>query len=268
MTEPALSGEPAAAVDGPRNAGEFGELRADRIIGTVERLRQRIGERFPGSGLGRVCAELGRIAAETAQSVPVLSRPIWALRVAAVVGVTVLVGAAAWLAVAIFRVSTEVGNASDALQGADAALNDVILLSIASFFLLSLETRVKRRRVLRSLHRLRSIVHIVDMHQLTKDPEHLLTPGRSTASSPDRVLSRFELARYLDYCSEMLSLSSKLAALHVQYVNDPVVHDAVNDIETLAASLSNKIWQKIMILDSVLPLAAADPPRAPAKRRS
>ena len=51
----------------------------------------------------------------------------------------------------------------------------------------------------------------------------------------------------------MLSLSSKLAALHVQYVNDPVVLDAVNDIETLAASLSNKIWQKIMILDRLAP---------------
>ena len=76
------------------------------------------------------------------------------------------------------------------------------------------------------------------------------------------------MSRYLDYCSEMLSLSSKLAALHVQYVNDHVVLDAVNDIETLAASLSNKIWQKIMILDSTPPLAPAGEPRLPGKRRS
>jgi len=39
--------------------------------------------------------------------------------------------------------------------------------------------------------------------------------------------------------------------LHAQYVNDPVVLDAVNDIEVLAANLSNKIWQKIMILDTM-----------------
>jgi hypothetical protein len=163
------------------------------------------------------------------------------------------VAAAVWLAVAIFHASTVAGSASDAMQGTDAALNVMIFLSLSIFFLVSLETRVKRRRVLRSLHRLRSIVHIVDMHQLTKDPEHLLTPGRGTASSPARALSRFELVRYLDYCSEMLSLASKLAALHVQYVNDPVVLEAVNDIETLASSLSNKMWQKIMILDSALP---------------
>jgi hypothetical protein len=30
-----------------------------------------------------------------------------------------------------------------------------------------------------------------------------------------------------------------------------VVLDAVNDIEVLAANLSNKIWQKIDILDTV-----------------
>jgi hypothetical protein len=34
-------------------------------------------------------------------------------------------------------------------------------------------------------------------------------------------------------------------------VNDPVVLDAVNDIEVLASNLSNKIWQKIVILDTI-----------------
>ena len=101
------------------------------------------------------------------------------------------------------------------------------------------------------VRQLRAVVHIVDMHQLTKDPEHLLVPSNRTASSPELEFTRFELSRYLDYCSELLSLSSKLAALHAQYVNDPVVLDAVNDIEVLASNLSNKIWQKIMILDTM-----------------
>lgn len=75
----------------------------------------------------------------------------------------------------------------------------------------------------------------------------------ATASSPERALTRFELTRYLDYCSELFSLTSKVAALYVQYLNDAVVLNAVNDIETLAASLSNKVWQKIMILDTAVP---------------
>ena len=44
----------------------------------------------------------------------------------------------------------------------------------------------------------------------------------------------------------------------------PVVLSAVNDIETLVASLSNKIWQKIMILDIALPEEMAR--RAPTKQ--
>lgn len=67
------------------------------------------------------------------------------------------------------------------------------------------------------------------------------------------ALSRTQLPRYLDYCSELLALTSKLAALHAQHLNDTVVLNAVNDIEALTADLSRKIWQKISIL------AMADP---------
>lgn len=235
----------------PLAAENRGELRADRVIETIDRLQHRIQERFPGSGLGQVCVELRRIATDTAELIPVLRRPIWPLRVAALVGAAALVASVAWFAMAIFRATTEVGSAADVLQGADAAVNVLIFLSLAVFFLVGLEARAKRRRVLSAVQRLRSIVHIVDMHQLTKDPDLGSMARIDTASSPRRVLGRYDLSRYLDYCSEMLSLSSKLAALHVQYVNDPVVLDAVNDIETLAASLSNKIWQKIMILDQL-----------------
>jgi hypothetical protein len=45
---------------------------------------------------------------------------------------------------------------------------------------------------------------------------------------------------------------------HAQNLNDAVVLSAVNDIETLTADLSRKIWQKITIL------ATADPRRHPA----
>src|SRR5207248_2018749 len=96
---------------------------------------------------------------------------------------------------------------------------------------------------------LRSIVHIVDMHQLTKDPERLMSPQPDTASSPPREMNAPELGRYLDYCSELLSLTSKIAALFVQDFADPVVLSTVNEIETLVTGLSGKIWQKITLLD-------------------
>jgi hypothetical protein len=104
--------------------------------------------------------------------------------------------------------------------------------------------------VLRALHELRAISHVIDMHQLTKDPSQLLSrSGNRTASSPQRTLTAFQLIRYLDYCSELLSLIGKLGALYAQSIPDTVVLQAVNDIEVLTNGLSRKIWQKIMILD-------------------
>jgi len=92
------------------------------------------------------------------------------------------------------------------------------------------------------------MAHIIDMHQLTKDPERAVGQGPATESSPQLQLSSFELGRYLDYCREMLSLTGKVAALYVQDFEDGVALQAVNEIEDLTTGLSQKIWQKMMIL--------------------
>ncbi|MGK0303535.1 MAG: hypothetical protein ACI89X_004430 [Planctomycetota bacterium] len=107
------------------------------------------------------------------------------------------------------------------------------------------------------MHEMRAMAHIVDMHQLTKDPDRIVHPDGETKSSPKRTLSRDELVRYLDYCSEMLSLIGKVAALYVQGFPDPVALQGVDDIENLTTSLSRKIWQKIMILEQAVPVASS-----------
>ena len=94
------------------------------------------------------------------------------------------------------------------------------------------------------------MAHIVDMHQLTKDPDRLLEGRVDTVSSPSRTYTPMELGRYLDYCSEMLSLTSKIAALYAERFDDAVVLQAVDEVETITTNLSAKIWQKIMILDA------------------
>ena len=86
------------------------------------------------------------------------------------------------------------------------------------------------------------------MHQLTKDPTQLLKEYTSKASSDVHHMSELELLRYLDYCSEMLSLTGKLAALYMQDMRDPVIIETVTEIEDLTNGLSRKIWQKITIL--------------------
>jgi hypothetical protein len=134
----------------------------------------------------------------------------------------------------------------DLIQALESGVNDLIFLSIAIFFLVRLEQRFKRDRALNMLHTIRSLAHIIDMHQLTKDPG-IVAAGPKTASSPVRDLDGYELKRYFDYCSEMLSVLSKMAALLVEHFDDPVTLSAVNEVENLTSGLARKIWQKIMV---------------------
>jgi hypothetical protein len=226
----------------------YRQLDDDRIIETLQRLRDRISERFPGSSLSRVSEELLTVARESASHIAFLARPNWWVRGSVGVGIVVML---AGLAAAMTRMRVEPASMrwAELVQGVEAAINDVVFIGIAIFFLLTIETRLKRRRALAALHQLRSIAHVVDMHQLTKDPEQLLTNPPATASSPTRTMSRAELGRYLDYCSELLSVTSKIAALYVERFDDPVTLSAVNEIESLTAGLSRKIWQKISMLN-------------------
>jgi hypothetical protein len=228
----------------------YSKLDPAPIRETIERLRQRIFERFPESGLSRVGAELAAVAQQNERVIVELRRPLWWLRIAAAAALLTLIGLVLWIIVSLIKLAEgHTASLPDLLQGMDAAINEVIFLSLAVFFLTSLETRFKRRHALRMLHRFRSLAHVVDMHQLTKDPEHVLRRMEETPSSPARQLSRPELTRYLEYCSELLALISKLAALHAQDLQDHVVLEAVNDVESLTADLSRKVWQKITILN-------------------
>ena len=134
------------------------------------------------------------------------------------------------------------------IQVLEAGLNDIVLIGAAIFFLVTFESRIKRERCLKLLHELRVLAHVVDMHQLTKDPDKMLGNHENYTYPPQNKLTKFELNRYYDYCSEMLSMIGKLSALYVQNFSDPVVVSAVNEIEALTTGLSRKIWQKIMIL--------------------
>ncbi len=226
----------------------YRQLDPTRIVDTLEILRRRIGERFPQSGLGRVSDDLLSLARESSAHVAYLGNPNWPVRIG-VAFVIVLMLAVVAFAVTGLRLPARVDDIGEFLQAVDSAVNDVVFLGIAIFFLVTIETRIKRRRALQVIHQLRSIAHVVDMHQLTKDPERLMSGEPDTQSSPVRSMSRPELGRYLDYCSELLSLTSKIAALLVQRFADPIVLGAVNEVETLTAGLSRKIWQKITLLD-------------------
>jgi hypothetical protein len=222
-------------------------LKDDRIIETIATLQYRIGERFPNSGLSDLCGELLDVAEQASARAAWISRPILWIR-----GLGYLL--AFGLIALVIGIVTQAFRPADAqqltfiefIQTFEAGLNDVVFIAVAIYFLVSFETRIKRRRALAAVHELRSIAHIIDMHQLTKDPERVVSSWARTAHSPKQQMTAFQLQRYLDYCSEMLALIGKVALLYVQKFDDSASVAAVSELEQLSTGLSRKIWQKII----------------------
>ena len=232
-------------------------LDQQKTIETLKTLSRRIDERFPSASLTGVCREVQTIAEETCGRIAWLAKPHGIIRGAifAVIGLAIALG---------FYVIRRVKFHTDgfSIEELEAATNAAFLLGASLFFLFGLESRLKRRNVLSAINELRAISHVIDMHQLTKDPSRLLASAdQMTESSPQRTLTPFQLTRYLDYCSELLSLVGKLAALYAQSTTDGIVLAAVNDIETLTNGISRKIWQKIMILDDDLDALQGSAPK-------
>jgi len=230
----------------------YRSLDAAEIVKTIRALEARILARFPSSGLSKVCHELLLIAEDTQQNAQMIAKPNLALKITSWLAVVAgVVGIAVVILVVTQSIQLQVGNeVFGVFQGIDAAMNITVLAGAALFFAVTFEDRIKRRNALRDLHVFRTISHVIDMHQLTKDPSAILARDERTPASPNRSMTRFQLTRYLDYCSEMQALTGKLAALYAQNLPDSVVIDAVNDIEELTTNFSRKIWQKITILES------------------
>lgn len=232
----------------------FRELDAGEIIRTIERLSERVEARFPGSGLSSVSRDFLGLSRDAAREADALGTPNWTIRVG--VGI-VIVTMVATAVVALTRAFNAFGQAAESFGAAEmfqtieSLINDIVFLGIAVFFLATIESRIKRRKALERLHQLRSVAHIVDMHQLTKDPDNLFEEPNGESVPPVRPMTRDELARYLDYCGELLSLTGKMAALFVQRFSDSLVLRSVNEIEDLTTGLSRKIWQKITLLGTV-----------------
>lgn len=225
-------------------------LDPDKISATIERLSRRIEERFPGSGLGAICRQLLSVSQHARGQAGAIGKPMIALR-CGVAALIVLIVAGLLATALVMKKPADNFDLAQFIQLLESAINDMLLIGAAVFFLATLENRIKRTRALKALHELRAIAHIIDMHQLTKDPERLLSPAQATASSPQPNMTPFELSRYLDYCSEMLSLTGKIAALYIQHFDDAVAIGVANEIEALTTGLSNKIWQKLTVLHAL-----------------
>ena len=223
---------------------QFKNLQPDRIQATITQLGKRIKERFPESSLAQLCEELRGVSLDAASRADGIRKPIIGLRIASGLLVAIIILGIVGTVLSLDTKSASL-SMSDFIQLLEAGINDIVLIGAGIFFLFTIETRIKRNRALDAIHELRSFAHIIDMHQLTKD----ITRIEQTESSPLRPMTPGQLERYLDYCSEMLSLVGKVAALYIQHFNETVAIAAVTEVENLTTGLSRKIWQKITLIE-------------------
>lgn len=233
-------------------AGDEVLLAADHVGATVAHLERRILARFGERGLTKVARDLGHLVVlvqtRADESHDRLRRTTLVARAA---GATIV--AATLIALVLSMRSAVIDGLARTVEWVplvESVINDLVFAAIAVVFLWVFPERLERRTLLRLLHRLRSLAHVIDMHQLSKDPEQLSPTYTPTAQSIVHGLDADQLHHYLTYCSEMMSLTAKTAALCGEHTTDGVVLETISTIETLTTELSNKIWQKISLLPS------------------
>lgn len=231
--------------------GTLEKLEAAPVLDTVRRLHERISARFPERGLCRVAGELVSLVEEVTASAAASRGRLHVLRPLSRVAMVAIVALVVFLFVVAVRSAVREAP-DDGLEWVpllESGVNDLVFAAIATWFLWSVPERLERSAMLDLLHRLRSLAHIVDMHQLTKDPERLRSSFSPTPASATMNLTPDQLEYYLDYCSELLSLVAKAAALCAEGRRDQVLLDSVASIETLTVGLDTTIRQKIAVLN-------------------
>lgn len=209
-----------------------------KISDTVVALEGRIGTRFPDSSLRQVAKEIQHVSGEVEKKAKWLSTPCRWVRACEVLCIILFLGLE--IGAIVHAMMTKVAvfsSLAEFFQGFGAFMDNIVFVGIALFFFSTLETRMKRKKAIEGLNELRSLAHVIDMHQLSKSPD-------------STKLDNTQLKKYLGYCSELLSCLSNIAAIYAQSFNDEPVLNTVNDLEELAGGLSRNIWQKIMIIDT------------------
>jgi hypothetical protein len=148
------------------------QLAAGHVGTTVAHLERRIFARFGERGLTKAARDLGQLVvlvqSRADQSRERLRRTTLAARA---VGILIVAATLVALAFSLRSVVVDgLARTADWVPFVESVINDLVFAAIAVVFLWAFPERLERRTLLRLLHRLRSLAHVIDMHQLSKDP--------------------------------------------------------------------------------------------------
>jgi hypothetical protein len=106
----------------------YGSLDSQQVIETIRTLEHRITERFPSSGLKRVCGELLITAQRSKERIRWMERPHYGLRIATllIIGAILMVLVQGVLSISV---PAERYQFSEFIQVLEAGLNDLLLIN-------------------------------------------------------------------------------------------------------------------------------------------
>ena len=223
-------------------------LDHQRLVDLLREQRKTLEKRFPERGLCKVAGLVEDTFLRAPEIVDKILKPNYLIR-----GLVLVLALLMLITVGfgLLELKFSVEDGWSVLEGIEAGISTIVYSGIAIVFLVSFELRQRRQMTLEALQELRALAHVLDMHQMDKDPEYYMFPEEFEEGSVTANLTPAELERYLDYTADLLSLLGKLAAWYAQKVNDPEVLVAINELEQLTGDMTRKIWQKISIINSI-----------------
>ncbi len=227
----------------------YHKLSFDKIKLTLNTLSNRISARFPESSLLTLSKELTTTLDKIKNTIEILKKPDIKARIFFYCFCLILV---VFFAFGIIKLCDSIKNENEVnayIQSMEAMMNTFLLIGGAIYFMYKYEERKKEKIILRKIKDLRIYIHVIDMHQMSKDP--LSISSLSTQYSNKEMLTDYEMNRYLNYCCELLAITSKMAVLFANENTTERVSEAVHEIEMLSATLNRKIWQKIALIGGI-----------------
>lgn len=218
---------------------KYNTLIVDHVIRTIRRMDSQIDTYFPDRNLANLSSSIIEFAIRHESDLERIDRPNIPIKLAIGLAISLMSGLVIYWLYELF-IQNDGSGIIFQPQDLDAFINILIFGSAITWFLLNWQAKSKRRFIIGRINELRSFGHVIDMHQLTKDPFF----------DDEMEMSDDDLIRYLDYCGDLLSCCSKLAATYLEHTDDELVVQYVNEFEALTGQFNRKIWQKITILDS------------------
>ena len=240
-----------------RNLASTTSLDPERIVHTIAKLEQRIEERFPDSGLGRLCKSLFDIGNKTRERLDRIESPVvWLRALTWLLAAAIVIGAVAAVRTVVLEMPSGFEDAFVALQFFESGIQDLVFVGIAFVFLISVEGRLRRRRApgvhpraaRRRPHRRHAPADQRPRFKVLAGPGDTQRTRHRSARSPNGRAGA--LPRLLQ--RDAFADQSKIAALYIREFRRTPVAPRRPWTKSRASStgLSRKIWQKIMILDA------------------